>query len=58
MISLFNARLHWGKWCPIKAEQIASQYPHLPQFREISKQFDPNGVFRNAFVTETLGFER
>lgn len=58
MIPLFKARLHWGKWCPVRAEQIASQYPHLPQFREISKQFDPNGVFRNEFVTETLGFGR
>ena len=54
MILLFNARLHWGKWCPVTADQIEQQYPELPKFRTICHRFDPNGVFRNAFVSETL----
>lgn len=54
MIRLFNARLHWGKWCPVTADQIEQQYPELPTFRTICRRFDPNGVFRNKFVNETL----
>ncbi|MFN9718790.1 MAG: FAD-binding protein [Planctomycetota bacterium] len=56
MIPLFHARLHWGKWCPVSGEQLAPRYPHLPRFREISRRFDPNGCFRNDFVTEMLRF--
>lgn len=54
MIPLFGARLHWGKWCPVTADQIEQQYANLPMFRTICRHFDPNGVFRNAFVSETL----
>jgi FAD/FMN-containing dehydrogenase len=54
MTRLFNARLHWGKWCPVTSDQIEPQYPELPKFRTICRRFDPNGVFRNAFVSETL----
>ena len=54
MIPLFNARLHWGKWCPVTADQIEHQYPELPTFRTICRRFDPNGVFRNKFVNDTL----
>jgi len=54
MILLFHARLHWGKWCPVTSDQIEPQYPELPTFRTICRRFDPNGVFRNAFVSETL----
>ena len=53
MVRLFNARLHWGKWCPVTADQIQQQYPDLPLFRTICHRFDPNGVFRNRFVDET-----
>ena len=54
MILLFNARLHWGKWCPVTSDQIEQQYPELPTFRTICRRFDPNGVFRNKFANETL----
>lgn len=53
---LFQARIHWGKWFPMSADQVGRSYPQLATFRAICRQYDPNGVFRNAFVTEKLGF--
>ncbi len=54
MIPLFDARLHWGKWCPVTAKHIERQYPELSKFRTICRRFDPNGVFRNAFISDAL----
>ena len=58
MIRLFGARLHWGKWCPVTADQVESQYPQLAKFREICHGFDPNGVFRNKFMNESLNLSQ
>lgn len=57
MTPLFNARVHWGKWCPVSAEQIEQQYPELSTFKSICCRFDPNGVFRNQFIGEKLNLE-
>jgi FAD/FMN-containing dehydrogenase len=54
---LFDARIHWGKWFPLDGKEVARQYPHLSKFREICRRFDPQGVFRNRFICERLGFE-
>ncbi len=51
---LFDARPHWGKICPLTAVEAARLYPQLPQFLEICRQFDPQGVFRNAWLDRTL----
>jgi FAD/FMN-containing dehydrogenase len=52
--SLFRARPHWGKVCPINGEQTKSLYPHLATFRDICSRFDPGGQFRNGWVTDLL----
>jgi len=57
MTLLFNARVHWGKWCPVTAEQIAQQYPELSAFNTICRRFDLNGVFQNQFISEKLNLE-
>jgi FAD/FMN-containing dehydrogenase len=57
MFELFDARIHWGKWFPLKAEQTCKSYTGMPQFREVCAKFDPNGIFRNEFVEKNLGFE-
>jgi hypothetical protein len=56
MKSLFRARLHWGKYFPLRFEEIESVYPNLAEFRGICQQTDPHGVFRNAFTDSLLGF--
>ena len=50
----FGARLHWGKWFPLGADEVERGYPGLADFREVCGDFDPRGVFRNAFLEETV----
>jgi hypothetical protein len=56
MAKLFDARPHWGKYCPLTAEETEALYPKLEEFRETCLRYDPSGVFRNEFVTHALGF--
>jgi L-gulonolactone oxidase len=44
----FGARPHWGKICPLTAEEVAHLYPLLPLFRQHCDRVDPRGVFRSA----------
>ena len=55
MNRLFGARLHWGKHFPLGAVDIARLYPNLETFRQICRNTDPNGVFRNAYTKRVLG---
>jgi FAD/FMN-containing dehydrogenase len=50
----FNARLHWGKFCPLTAAELASHYSRFRDFQTICRQRDPGGVFRNKWMTELL----
>jgi FAD/FMN-containing dehydrogenase len=58
MTVLFGARLHWGKYFPLSAAEIAGVYPHLEEFRQLCGQIDPHGVFRNGYTERVLGFDR
>jgi FAD/FMN-containing dehydrogenase len=57
MFRLFEARIHWGKRFPLHHSVVKQQYPELKSFRDLCRQFDPKGVFRNAFVNKTIGFD-
>ena len=58
MTARFGARLHWGKWFPLDGSRVEGVYPGLEAFRAVCDEHDPDGVFRNAFVTKVLfGFE-
>ena len=50
ILSPFSARPHWGKLFTLPPAQIQALYPKLPEFRELLRQFDPQGKFRNAFL--------
>ena len=54
MAELFDARPHWGKFCPLSAEAIARLYPELPRFREVCEAIDPAAAFRNDWLQRTL----
>ncbi len=56
MFELFQARIHWGKWFPQNSEQLNQLYPKMDRFRDVCSRYDPNGVFRNRFIEEKLGF--
>jgi alditol oxidase len=50
----FNPRPHWGKLFTLPPQHIQAQYEKLPDFRELLREFDPHGKFRNAFVEELV----
>lgn len=54
MAKLFQARPHWGKWCPLNSQQAESLYPHLEEFRIICRRFDESGVFTNPWLASLL----
>ncbi len=54
MVERFDARPHWGKHCPLTAAEAECLYPRLAEFREICRQSDPAGVFRNAWTAHVI----
>ena len=50
----FKAKPHWGKLFTMSSQQLASLYPHLPQFKKMMTAYDSNGKFRNDFMNEHL----
>jgi len=53
---LYDVRLHWGKYFPLKYDEIKHLYPGLPEFRNICEHVDPRGVFQNEYTRRVLGF--
>lgn len=51
---LFDARPHWGKYCPIDAATASRLYPMLSEFGSVCDQRDPSHVFRNAWTASVL----
>ena len=51
----FDARPHWGKVFTTPASTVRRLYERLPEANALARRFDPQGVFRNAFVEEYLG---
>lgn len=54
MVALFEGRPHWGKLCPLTADEANQLYPSLVQFREICHQVDSQGHFRNEWLNQVL----
>ncbi len=54
MSKLFHARPHWGKVCPLEADELTSLYPRFDDFRTVCKALDPQGVFQNDWTAELL----
>ncbi|MBN9304847.1 MAG: FAD-binding protein [Devosia sp. 67-54] len=50
----FAVRPHWGKLFTMHKADIAARWPRLEAFRELARKYDPEGKFRNAFLTETI----
>jgi hypothetical protein len=54
MSRLFQARPHWGKVCPLEANELTSLYPRFDSFRTVCNTLDPQGVFQNDWTTALL----
>jgi xylitol oxidase len=50
----FQPRPHWGKLFTLAPAQLQSRYEKLPEFKELVKEFDPQGRFRNVFLATNL----
>jgi xylitol oxidase len=50
----FRARPHWGKLFSMPPGQLAGLYPKLKEFRDLVRQFDPNGKFLNEFLSKNI----
>ncbi len=50
----FAVRPHWGKLFTVEPAQLRSRYERLGEFKDLLKQHDPRGKFRNGFVTRIL----
>lgn len=53
-VRLFQARPHWGKYCPLEPGDAEQLYPELAEFRAIACEFDRRGAFRNEWL-ERMG---
>jgi xylitol oxidase len=54
----FKARPHWGKWFAADGTEIAALYDQLPEFIALAHQLDPDGQFRNDYLSRVLGLEQ
>ena len=50
----FNAKPHWGKLFTMPPSHLASLYQNLPAFRQMLKEYDPTGKFRNDFLDKYI----
>jgi xylitol oxidase len=49
------ARPHWGKVYTMDPATIRSRYERFGDFAALADAYDPDGVFRNAWLTDLLG---
>ena len=54
MSQLFHARPHWGKVCPLEANELTSLYPRFNDFRTVCNTLDSQGVFQNDWTAALL----
>src|SRR5712691_1462273 len=50
----FKARPHWGKLFTMSPSHLRSLYERLPDFTRLSRTYDPQGKFRNAFLSRNI----
>ncbi|QRR03298.1 D-arabinono-1,4-lactone oxidase [Dyadobacter sandarakinus] len=50
----FGVRPHWGKLFSVSGTALAAQYEQLEAFRQIAREYDPKGKFRNAFLDRNV----
>ena len=50
----FGARPHWGKNFLTTRSELDEHYEMLPAFRDLARESDPEGKFRNAFIEQYL----
>lgn len=50
----FHAKPHWGKLFTVSHQRLAELYPKMGAFRQLLRQYDPGGKFRNAYLDRVI----
>ncbi|MGA8029113.1 MAG: D-arabinono-1,4-lactone oxidase [Bryobacteraceae bacterium] len=50
----FDARPHWAKVFTMAPSRLDGLYEKLPQYREMLKEYDPRGKFRNGYLNRNI----
>lgn len=50
----FGARPHWAKLFTMPPGRLRSHYARMPDYQAILAQYDPNGKFRNEFISTNI----
>ncbi|MEJ7586765.1 MAG: D-arabinono-1,4-lactone oxidase [Ferruginibacter sp.] len=50
----FNVRPHWAKLFTMPPALLQSRYEKLPDFKQLINEYDPEGKFRNDFLSRNL----
>jgi xylitol oxidase len=50
----FQVRPHWGKLFTLPAAELQQRYEQCDAFKDLVRQYDPRGAFRNEFLSKTL----
>jgi alditol oxidase len=50
----YRAKPHWGKLFTMSHMRLKELYPHMGEFQELLRQYDPNGKFRNAWIDRVI----
>lgn len=53
-LDAYEVRPHWGKLFTLAPDKLQARYEKLADFKELLKQYDPKGKFRNEFMTTHL----
>lgn len=49
-----DARPHWAKVFNMAPSLVQSRYPKLAEFKKLAERFDPDGKFRNLYISDLL----
>jgi xylitol oxidase len=50
----FEVRPHWGKLFTLPPAQLQQRYEQCDAFKDLVRQYDPHGTFRNQFLATNL----
>ena len=55
VLTRYGGRPHWGKLHRTSPERLRDQFPDYDSFRQIRRQFDPDGIFLNEYLAPLFG---
>lgn len=55
LLKPFEVRPHWGKLFTLDKNHLHSVYPRYNDFKQLVNELDPNGKFKNDYLTRVLG---